>query len=59
LQFDIWQLIQIATNWEINCEEPEGMMASTTGKMPLSHTWEINIAALLFSYEVEAAQYPR
>jgi hypothetical protein len=29
-------------------------MDSTTGKMPLSHTWEINIASLLFSYEVEA-----
>jgi hypothetical protein len=55
----VWQLIQIAMNWEIDCEEPEGMMDSTTGKMPLSHTWEINSASLLFSYEVEAGQYPR
>jgi hypothetical protein len=59
LQFDIWQLIQIAMNWEINCEDPEGIMDSAAGKMPLSHTWEINIASLLFSHEVEAGQYAR
>jgi hypothetical protein len=59
LQSDIWQLIQIAVNWQINCEEPDGMMDSTIRKTPLSHTWEINIASLLFSYEVEAGQHPR
>jgi hypothetical protein len=28
------QLIQIVMNWEINCEEPKGMMDSTTEKIP-------------------------